>query len=381
MFRQIRIGLRRNNGRLQLTYSHEGTQYYISLRLADTPENREAAAGAKLKLSCLVSAAVESGSFDHKHISAQFWGRGDRKAQAKASLSLPELWERYYAYKRSTLAANTQRTNDSYTRTLANCPYGFEAPVELRAWALENLTRYRAMRWLMELSACCRWGIDQGLVTANPFASLQVAKPKNDRGRRARPFSAQEVAKIVTGFESHPRYKAYGRLVRFLFLTGCRPGEALALRWGDISSDGKSLTFSRSAVTGPDYRIGIQEGLKRELQRTIPTVGLDEVPVVLDALGPPGGAEDLVFPSPSGGGIINWGNFTNRVWRKVLSDVGVEYRSGYKARHTFASEAITQMSPQEVAALIGNNPQTTWQYYVGLRKNPTLPTILPPSLS
>ena len=88
---------------------------------------------------------------------------------------------------------------------------------------------------------------------------------------------------------------------------------------------------------------------------------------------------DLVFPGPRGGPIDDH-SFAQRVWKKVVTSLGIPYRVFYACRHTFISHGIDQGIPiTDLAKLVGHtNPTTISRHYAhSLKRLPDLPVILP----
>ncbi|MBC1270555.1 site-specific integrase, partial [Trichormus variabilis FSR] len=58
------------------------------------------------------------------------------------------------------------------------------------------------------------------------------------------PFTREERDIIIKAFEESKLYSYYAPLVKFLFFTGCRPSEAIALQWKHISE--RYITFEQA---------------------------------------------------------------------------------------------------------------------------------------
>ena len=104
----------------------------------------------------------------------------------------------------------------------------------------------------MHLSAACKWAIANELLSTNPFAGmyLELAKPKYKLEEQANPFTYQERDRIIEAFQTHNAgkkgisYSYYTNFVKFLFYTGCRPSEAVGLRWKHINDDCTKIAFT-----------------------------------------------------------------------------------------------------------------------------------------
>jgi integrase len=279
------------------------------------------------------------------------------------------LWEKYVAARSSGISPTT--LNKDYGRVyrlLSQLPTDrLENAVQIRDWIIKNCSPISARRCLVQLSACGKWAVKSGLIEHNPFADMaaQVAIPKSQKsGNEIDPFTPQERAAIIAGFEASPYYRYYAPLVQFLFLTGCRPAEALGLEWGHIT-DG-ALHFQQTSVNG--VRGQLKQGLKTQSNRKFPINRqlqelIDSIPRV----------NQLVFPSPTGR-VIDWGGFHRRAWKTVLKKVGVRYRKPYQTRHTFVTEALRRgLSVQDVAKLVGNSPQVIYAHYAGASRDLVVP--------
>lgn len=76
------------------------------------------------------------------------------------------------------------------------------------------------------------------------IADSQTIDEEEDR----RAFTREERDVIIKAFyeSDKPQERQSAHLIEFLFLTGCRPGEAFALRWGDVMLDRGIIRFSKS---------------------------------------------------------------------------------------------------------------------------------------
>jgi integrase len=182
-----------------------------------------------------------------------------------------------------------------------------------------------------------------------------------------KPFTHDEIHKIINGFENSTHYSHYTDFVLFLFGTGCRIGEAIGLLQKHINDDfstvwiGESLSrgIRKATKTNRARTITLTPKLQKMLQqRRLDSFNLD----------------DLVFALPNGNPIDDH-NFRNRAWKPILNQIEVEYRKPYNTRHTLISHALDQgMSPVTVAQLTGHNVQTLYENYAGnVNSRPLLP--------
>jgi integrase len=161
-------------------------------------------------------------------------------------------------------------------------------------------------------------------------------------------------------------------LVEFLFFTGCRPSEAIALQWRHVNHT--AITFERAVIYNGKGLI-LKDGLKTQQSRRFPINA--QLRELLATIRPENyKPNDLVFPSP-GGKFVNWHNFNNRAWRKVLSDLpNLEYRNPYQTRHTFCSLCREAEIPSiQLAKWVGNSAQIIDRVYAKPLDQITVPKL------
>jgi integrase len=225
-----------------------------------------------------------------------------------------------------------------------------------RDWLLDKLAPRTASQRLSMLRSCWQWGCDRGMVRSNPWLAIKVKVPPK---RRPKPFTTQEVQRILQAFRDHRHYSYYYTFVLFLLSTGCRTGEAIGLQWKHLSDDCGRVWIGESVSRG--RRKPTKTNRDREF---LLTTGLQRVLWEVKAERKPA-PEDLVFPARRGGPIDDH-NFRNRAWKSVLEEIGVEYRKPYNTRHTFVSHAIDGgIPPVEVAELTGHTEETLFSSYLG----------------
>jgi integrase len=350
---------------------------YISLQIDDTFENRKIAE-AKARQ---VELDIESGNFDFSWNKYRIFNHltvvpSSKEEKPLPALSLTELWEKYVAYK--TPISSPKTVIDSYVpigRHFANAPQSLEATLEIKSYLLETTTEQMAKRCLMHLSAACKWAIKYELLATNPFEGmyLELAQPKYKLEEQANPFTAQERDRIIEAFQSHNAgkkgisYSYYTNFVKFLFLTGCRPSEAIGLRWKHISDDWSKITFSEAIV-----RAG-GKPLSRETTKTKKTRKFsctNTLQSLLQSIEPEDCApEALVFPNREGN-PINYNDFGRRAWKTVTKLVNLDEKNGmpttpYNCRDTFITlQALQGISSDTIARWVGNTPEVIRKHYI-----------------
>jgi integrase len=129
---------------------------------------------------------------------------------------------------------------------------------------VDYLKKKVAMRtakdYLILVQALWKWAMEKHGLKQNPWAGL-VAGVKPPRKQKVKPFAIAEVQAIQAAFRADLHYCHYADFVTFLFGTGCRFGEAVALQWKHIADDfstvwiGESVSrgVRKTTKTGKDY--------------------------------------------------------------------------------------------------------------------------------
>jgi integrase len=150
-----------------------------------------------------------------------------------------------------------------------------------------------------------------------PMRAWPTTCPSTQVEPKPNAFSEAEREQILEAFRSDERkgmtYGHYAPFVEFLFLTGCRPSEAVGLQWKHIAADHSKIHFTGSVATYRPIRI---EGSKNNKKRWFP--GSQRLTKLLQSLCPNQFTpETPVFPSPKGN-LINYNNFCNTPWNRIV---------------------------------------------------------------
>jgi len=169
-----------------------------------------------------------------------------------------------------------------------------------------------------------RDAVDDNLISSNP-----VAKSKSLRVipvRDIQPFSLDEIKTILGSLSGQNR-----NIIAMLFLTGLRTGELIGLKWSDIDFERKTIDIKRTVRKGV---VGSTKTSSSE--RTIPIIesllGYLQQQYKLT-----GTKNSYVFLTKTGNHLFDSKNIRDGLWRKVLTETGLEYRPVYNTRHTYCS--------------------------------------------
>jgi integrase len=364
---QSRVKIKVSNGSIQLVWTYRGKREYLSLGLKDTASNQ--------RLAKLKAAEIE-----RDILLERYEGKGKYqspvtvppKAIEARTTSIKDIWPLFVEYQRGRLSPSTMANGyRSHTASIGRMPTNIDIhqPSKLRDWVEANHTKDAAKRLLVAIRACCRWATEQGHLSIDPMAGFKIDFGRNkSEETEIHPLTAEERDRLLQVLEESPKWWHYRRIVAFLFYTGCRPSEAIALQWEDVDRSMQTLTFQQAAVLNEQGQLRIKPGLKRQRRRTIKLN--DRVREVLGER-----HHGLIFPAPNGG-IQNAKNLAQRIWPPALEAAGIERRKLYQTRHTFITLALASgLSPQDVAKIVGNSAKVIYENYAGTSRNLELPDL------
>ena len=211
---------------------------------------------------------------------------------------------------------------------------------ELTAWHVEEA----AAKWagnantvrdtISTLSAIVQAARRARLVTENV---VELARRPKASDTKFDLFERPELARILGASFTRPQWHTFAVLV----LTGCRIGEALALRPSDYDAAKGTLTISRTwtaAGEGPPK--------SKNSART-----MAHVPARLGAL--------LAAGVPR----VHYATAVSR-WKRLLQSLGLRFRSLHQVRHSCATYALADGVPVvDLAAHLGHTPEELLRTY------------------
>ncbi|MDX1977188.1 MAG: tyrosine-type recombinase/integrase [Pseudanabaenaceae cyanobacterium bins.68] len=366
-----KVYIENHGGRLRLRWQYQGKRYGLSIGARD---NASGWTNANLK-KALIEKDLQNENFDPTLVKYKPQTIGKNRTE----ISIPELFERfteqYFKDRRLSKQPLSQSSLERYQllgkhleRSLTKKVRGEAKPLKAHelteaiasnfvAVQLEHANNQTVRSRLWMLQACWDWAKGKyKIADTNPW-SAYITKVKSNESKKVNPFSAIEVQAILNAFKHHQYYSHYYPLVAFLFCTGCRFGEAVGLRWRNVSDDFKSVLICQTISRG-EHRNTTKTGKARAVNLT------PNISNLLRSLSEkPHKPDDLVFRSPRGLPIDDH-CFNRRAWHRVLGELEIEYRKPYCTRHTAISHALANgANPIDVAAATGHSTQTMLKSY------------------
>jgi integrase len=331
-------------------------QKCISLKIPDNRQNRLWASG-RIEL---MEADRRRGRFDSslkKYLSTL------AEPESK-DLTLGELWGRYCDYKQpDRKAATMQYLRIGIGQHIRNCPHQtLDDSIKIKLWISGCTSRDMTRRILASLATAVSWGQKHGLLRTNhnPFMGMAEDMQLSRAETAPNAFSESEIAAVIEGFANSRYYGCYLPLVRFLFLTGCRPSEAIGLEWEQISGDCTQIRFDRSIVHISGKAVRNQRS-KTNRVRSFPCQ--PELRQLLISLSPARKYNGLVFPSPNFL-PIDYRNFSRRAWTKVVTPVIGRASTPYSCRDSFITRQVSMQVPIAlIAKWVDNSVEMIERHY------------------
>jgi len=154
-----------SNDRLQLRFNYGGKRHYLSLGLSDTQVNRRVAeAKAKLIESDIVYERLDETLNKYK---PQINTKTETPPTPVLTPPPPltDLWGKYTQHRSSKVEKSTLvRDYGKIAKRLKCIPKNIEGAAATKAWLLEKYSSETARRTLVQLNACFKWALKEGLV-------------------------------------------------------------------------------------------------------------------------------------------------------------------------------------------------------------------------
>lgn len=306
----------------------------------------------------------------------------------ESQLSMLQMYDKYCESKKGKVAETTLEIkfkNKYRNAVVAAIEAAGEDALKIQAFLLENRCKDTAKRALSCLSESYKLGIKHKYAVENPFEGM-AEDIRIFKGRKitadnfddenedsdVRAFSVEEMNFIIDAFESSSRRKHLAPIIKFLFWTGCRTGEAIGLKWRDINWDNECIKIRRTY----NSELKIFKPTKTNTIRIFPMPKNGQLWNLLKLL-PVRNFDDVVFPSKMGK-ILEIRSL-GTVWRgsKADGNMGViprlitqgkvkQYLKLYATRHTFISHQINiyKIPVSTVAGWVGNGAMVSYNDYL-----------------
>ena len=368
------VSIINDRGRIRLRWRYQDKRYSINLSFYNKTNLLQAR-----KISLSIEQDIATDRFDQTLV--HYIGETEKRSIVEKSIvAYFEEWVSFYKQMDCE-----KHTNYNSTRGMLK-KWGDiqEGNIQKKLSQLPNAA-VTYNRRLTVLKSFAKWLVKKGVWIANPLEDINPKKVKKAKLPKRVPFNVEEIHLILEAIKndtysakcSSYKHSHYYPFIYFLFKTGVRNAEAIGLRVSSIDLIKKQIqikeVLARTLQSGSSEN-RVRKETKNGKERTLPlTPDLYEV---LKAIIKGKKQDELVFLSPTGKSIDDH-NFQNRVFKKVLNELGISERVLYACRHTFGSRCIDAgITPVMTAFLMGNNPETALRNYTHQLNVPdTLPSI------
>jgi integrase len=319
----------------------DGKQKSLPLGIPTTLENM--AHGGKI--AAQINSDYLAGQFDRTL--AKYKQQPQAHQQPAEILTIKELWGKYCDYKQrrwKALSAHYNRV--TIGGWIDKIPQDWRKALEVRSYLLEETTEGITVRVLCSIESCLEWAMRVGELPEqrNPYkrmgSDLQTKKLSV-----ANALTKEEQSQVIKAFYDHPTWAYYAQFVEFLFLTGCRPSEAIGLDWSQMTADFTQITFDRSVV-----RIGRkwhQNKLSKTNRARIFYCN-GKLQHLLTEIHTGSKGKGAVFLL--NGEYIDYGVFSKRPWKTITFPILDRSSTPYSTRDTFITRQTEAGKPIAIVA-------------------------------
>ncbi|BAY21927.1 phage integrase [Calothrix sp. NIES-2100] len=313
----------------------------------------------------------------------------------KPELSLLEVWDMFCEYKKKKLRESVynnffQGQYKSFLKSAIEATKSEDA-LKIRNWLVENRNQKTVKDLLSNLSKAYQLGMKSKLLSHNPYDGMaeeigrvgargkaqNEIETDNDTTDKSKAYTWDEVQIIFEYIQSTQNIAHWYNFIKFKFLTGCRTGEVVGLRWNDVKWDEEKvyIRFTYDRRTKKFYPLKNDRTYKGDEVRKFPMPKDGELWNLLKSI-PQGEPSDVVFKSKRGTIIDDtafrraWMGNKKQKYKGIIPELIsqgklTKYLSPYNTRHTFINHAIHDLGIPEkiVCYMCGHKPDVSNKHY------------------
>lgn len=388
------VGIEEFRGKYRFNFSRKlsrqywgKTQQRMSTGLTVCKENH----GKVEEMAWKIHYDVLSGNFNTDDLTK--YGLGEKPSLTlvtpiKKRLTTLEVYDKYCESRVGTMAETTMKLKmeGEYKRSITKAvDVVGEDALAIRNWLIENRGARTVKECLRHLDKAYRLGIKHKYCTENLFEDMakkiELSKGKKQNQENfddeeedsdTRAFTIDEMNAIIQSVESSGHTRHLTPIIKFLFWTGCRTGEAIALKWRDIKWDKELIAIRRTY----NFKVKTFKPTKTNTVRFFPMPKDGQLWNLLKSISE-NAPDDIVFSSKNGK-ILDPIRLS-RTWRgsKIHRAPGIipkliaqgkvsQYLKLYATRHTFISHQVNihKIPITTVAQWVGNGAMVSNNSYL-----------------
>lgn len=228
-------------------------------------------------------------------------------------------------------------------------PVPYYEPIHIDTWYKTFTDRSTLTTSEAVLRPAFEKAILKGYIKNTPFI---ISKPRFKNDYEIKPLNLEELNILLSAKDDF--------LVNYLGIacfTGLRTGEILGMKWSDIDFEKEKISVNRTATSG---RLQSPKTSKSKATIDLPIEALPYFKKQRLRTG----LREFIFYSPRGKNIL-YSSYVNTRFKKFLLLNGIESRTIYQTRHTFASLKLSMgESPEWVSYMLRHKSlNTTYKRY------------------
>ncbi len=209
--------------------------------------------------------------------------------------------------------------------------------------------------------------VGQGKLDSNPAELLELPKKLK---KQIDPFKQDEAYQIIAKLYATEHWPSliYAAFYEFVFYTGMRLSEALALRWDAVDLNRREAHVCRTVALGK-VEERTKTGNDRVVllnERAIHALYFAQAYCERRASSKVGRIKEFpyCFPPSKGQPFVKQTSDLHHQWRPTLKELGIRYRPPYNCRHTYATICLMAgMNPAFIAKQLGHSVQMLLDRY------------------
>lgn len=202
--------------------------------------------------------------------------------------------------------------------------------------------------------------VRQGAAASNPVISTMAITPQKKIVKVIALGDIHAMRKLFAAYDE-TRTSELVELSQLLMATGCRIGEALAIRWEDIDIDQGLLRITGTLATDTAGKLFRQEHPKSDAS----TRGLMLPPTVLQALTQRRINSHYAMVFPSSTGTYRWTANSRRQWRQAIAESVYVGKTPRDFRKAVATHLNTVLGVAAAQTQLGHgSSEITTTYYL-----------------
>lgn len=232
----------------------------------------------------------------------------------------------------------------------------------IRTWKEDGRTT-RAYNARMQLQACFKRAVQLGILEVNPVREIDAIRRSQPTPRA---ITDAELARLWAAVDAWDNTTRPGRrnptpmadIVMVLALTGCRIGEALALRFSDIDWQRSIVTISGTV----EERTGRRKNATKSTNGMRPIRVPEDLMQMLRRRHATQGHNDAVFTTTNDTWLAP--SNVRKNWRTIRHNAGLEWVEPRNFRVTAGTRIANESGPQAAAYVLGNTEAIIRKHYM-----------------